>query len=448
MHKRIAGVIAAAVAAAGLLFVVGAVPAGAGASAGPPGNARSAGTARHSPARPFGMSALTYQRMMEQVPLDNAAGKIRRAAAGSAAGPDGLVQIKVEQDRHSLVVYWHGQVPAAVRRVLTEVRARIGVTVSPARYSRAELDHQARLVIAGARHTGANMVGPRADGSGLEVGVAGKVPALTRATASAHFGVTVPVTVVSHARAQPAFCHPEPVRDALSSPARCNDYAQFWGGADLELFKLFNTQVPEGSCSTGFGVYFPSGAYGIVTAGHCVKYRGVTYTDWLNGQWSAELGNSFVSPWDDSSWNPTDDAAVIYTPAGSGDQIYNGPSMIAGDTHDTLTVSGQDASNKWDWICEEGAFGGVLCNSQVKNTNWYLQYPDGSWVSGLIQASGGDASHPHSGDSGGPVLSLPGDGTITAKGIVNTSAGGDGNWYYTPIDEISNDVGGLTVNTP
>jgi hypothetical protein len=122
--------------------------------------------------------------------------------------------------------------------------------------------------------------------------------------------------------------------------------------------------------------------------------------------------------------------------------------MIAGDTHDTLTVSGQDASNKWDWICEEGAFGGVLCNSQVKNTNWYLQYPDGSWVSGLVQASGGDASHPHPGDSGGPVLSLPGDGTITAKGIVNTSAGGDGNWYYTPIDEISNDVGGLTVNTP
>src|SRR5215469_3854961 len=145
MHKRIAGVIAAAVAAAGLLFVVGAVPAGAGASAGPPGNARSAGTARHSPARPFGMSALTYQRMMEQVPLDNAAGKIRRAAAGSAAGPDGLVQIKVERDRHSLVVYWHGHVPAAVRRVLAEVRARIRVTVSPARYSRAELDHQARL---------------------------------------------------------------------------------------------------------------------------------------------------------------------------------------------------------------------------------------------------------------------------------------------------------------
>jgi hypothetical protein len=46
------------------------------------------------------------------------------------------------------------------------------------------------------------------------------------------------------------------------------------------------------------------------------------------------------------------------------------------------------------------------------------------------------------------VLAVPGDGTITAKGIVNTSAGTDGFWFYTPIDEISNDVGGFTVNTP
>jgi hypothetical protein len=86
MGKTIACFIAADVAAAGLLFGVGAVPAGAGASPGPAGNAGSAGAGRHSPAPPFGMSALTYQRMMEQVPLDNAAEKIRRTAAGSAAG--------------------------------------------------------------------------------------------------------------------------------------------------------------------------------------------------------------------------------------------------------------------------------------------------------------------------------------------------------------------------
>jgi hypothetical protein len=74
--------------------------------------------------------------------------------------------------------------------------------------------------------------------------------------------------------------------------------------------------------------------------------------------------------------------------------------MLAGDSHLTLTVSGQRGSNYHDWICEDGAFRGVLCNSQVINTSFYTLYGDGSWASGLVEANGGNANQPHEGDTG------------------------------------------------
>jgi len=53
-------------------------------------------------------------------------------------------------------------------------------------------------------------------------------------------------------------------------------------------------------------------------------------------------------------------------------------------------------------------------------------------------------NQPTGGDSGGPVFSLAGTGTVTAKGTVTGGAGPD--FWYTPIDEVQKDLG-LTVNT-
>src|SRR5215469_3944427 len=141
---------------------------------------------------PYGMSPITYHRMLAQIPLDAAAEQIRRAAARPGAGHAGFVQIKVDADHAMLTVYWHGRVPADMQRLFAALRNRIRVAVVPARYSVAQLEQAVTQVLHS--HSGLTItgpVGPLADGSGIQVGVANRIPALTGAAARRRFGTAV-----------------------------------------------------------------------------------------------------------------------------------------------------------------------------------------------------------------------------------------------------------------
>src|SRR5262245_55441019 len=82
---------------------------------------------------PFGMEALTYQRMLAQIPLDDAANQIHTVAASPGASHDGLLQTAVDVDHHVLTVYWHGPVPADIKTLVADLRRSVDVRIVPTR---------------------------------------------------------------------------------------------------------------------------------------------------------------------------------------------------------------------------------------------------------------------------------------------------------------------------
>ncbi|HEX9034002.1 MAG TPA: hypothetical protein VF834_19345 [Streptosporangiaceae bacterium] len=419
------------------ISILAAAPAGAHSSSGQP--------PRPSPGLPYGMSALTYHRMLAQVPLDRAAGAIRRTAARSAQGRQGLVQIVVHDDTSTLTIYWHGKVPGDVRRVLAGLRQRMHVAVRPARYTLAALLHATRIVLR--HHHDVTSAGPLNDGSGIQVGISDRLPVKSAAAAQAWSGSPVPVTLSRQPAGRPLSCAVPGSSDNLGAPARCNDYAAFWGGA---VVLTRNSSSLYAWCTTGFGVHFSNGTSGILTAGHCLQNFGQSNSTWWNGQNTAELGSSEASPFMGSATTPSHDDGVIFTPGGSGSAYYDGPSINNGDTHNTKIVVGQGGVYPGDWECESGAMGGVLCNLQVWYTNqnkqmWDNDFNQEFYASGLAVAHGGTSGAPIAGDSGGPVFSLAGSTTVTARGILSGRSPYVGDVWFTPMDEVSHDLG-VTVN--
>src|SRR5262249_30908505 len=90
---------------------------------------------------------------------------------------EGFTSIALSVPEHTVVVYWHGRVPADVRAVLTQVRSRqVRVELRAAAYSADQLSQgisslmaqRSQLVAAGVEVT---TISPRTDGSGIDIGV-------------------------------------------------------------------------------------------------------------------------------------------------------------------------------------------------------------------------------------------------------------------------------------
>jgi hypothetical protein len=385
---------------------------------------------------PDGMSALTYHRMVAQIPLDDAATRIRQAVARPGQGHAGLVQIWVDDDHNQLTVYWHGTVPADIARLLASLRHRVQVRVAAARYSTAQLDQAVSRVFRSQPGVRVTMAGPLPDGSGIEVGIAGTARAAA-ALRLPHMGVAV--KIVTRPPLRPATCHQNSAKtvpsDTLGPPARCNDLPPgFWGGA------VIINQVHGNGCSTGFGVHstVDSKQY-MLTASHCGNDR----DSFKNGQETQTLGNMYGEN------HAHDDGAILTSP---GNAYYDGPGIFKGDTHNTKLVAGEQPSNKGDWVCESGAYGGVMCSMQITALNLtYSEYdPDDgntyivSRIAETTLGSGGDnGGLLTDGDSGGPVFSLAANNKVTAKGI-NLGVGASND--FMTIDWVSSDFK-VQVNT-
>jgi hypothetical protein len=100
------------------------------------------------------------------------------AAAGETSG---LVDATFDVDPGRLVVHWHDDVPPGVRAVLEGAAdARFEVVVEPARFSRGDLQAEARRL--GAEHPGViAAMAIRTEGDGLYVAI---VPEIVRAAGS------------------------------------------------------------------------------------------------------------------------------------------------------------------------------------------------------------------------------------------------------------------------
>lgn len=383
---------------------------------------------------PDGMTWRDYHLMMAQMPLDVAATKVQALAAKPGPAHRGFFETKVIPLRHTLVVYWHGALPANEARLIASLRAKIRIEVVKTRYSLAVLNRDVLAAI----HSDRAVTGgwPLTDGSGIQIGIRSGNPRSLASAMRARYGV--PVRVVHAGTGSLLSSCAVPYSSANLGPgSRCDDWENFWGGDVIQSSYVF--------CSGGFGVHNSSGGEYLVTAAHCAD-NGSGYVNGIsfwNGQTLGTKDSKYVGQITDVPGNH--DTAVI--PTGTGAQYYDGPGIYNGDTTNTKYVAGQLATSVGDSLCESGAFGGVKCGFTVKQLNATIPDPDygtPDWT-GLAEATAGSAGGPIPGDSGGPWFSLDGCCThVWAKGL--THGYYNGYYNFTPITIATNDMS-VWVNT-
>jgi streptogrisin D len=343
--------------------------------------------------------------------------QIGSAVEDAARTNPGLAGMRSD-GKGGLEIFWRGAVPAAVLAQVNAGRnAGVAVRVFPAPFTRkellAEVDRIMRLPLpAGVT---SRRTGPRADGTGVDIGVAG--PAAAQLTGAglaklmpALAGQRIPLTVTETPEA--------------SFMYRWIDSSPFFGGAYIER---------EGSgytCSNAFGVTGRNGAgtY-MVGAAHCAE------GSFTSGHVSLPDNSDYFVPYGRTiSRNTGRDVQLILPPdgdsAGAGVYWGDGINPDAGDlgSNYAVAVAGIGGSLQGDLVCNSGSYSGTICGLQVTGTNQTIEYR--SEVNGVrvvtnlavAVAIDNGAATGH-GDSGGPVVSVTSDGRLRAVGVVSGGYG-------------------------
>jgi streptogrisin D len=315
------------------------------------------------------------QRMATQRPLVAAASVVRWELERHAyAGSAGIV---LEDD--AVALWWKGEVPAAMRRVLDRAARTAPIRVRTADHSVAELRGAAgRLRAAWPGGDAAiEAIKLRPDGSGLVV----SVPAAARPVAVPSVGV--PVDVASEAPLRPV--------------SRDDDFAPWKGGATI-------VNRDQGTaCTSGFGVRNGSASY-ILTAGHCGQ-SGQHFTD-ARGEAIGTIGPR----------NQDHDVELVPTSSVDG-YVY-----IGTPTDGTVAlVQGWDWTFVGEYLCQSGVSSSRDLGRPVCNLKVLFFYSDREDLVEAEQTEGQPAARP--GDSGGPIYSVAANGKIVAKGTTTRTAG-------------------------
>jgi len=296
--------------------------------------------------------------------------------------------VYIEAQRRTLRLWWKGEPAPEIREEIERQQADndIRIDLRPSQYSQREL----LAVISEVKtrweaYPGLTRVGPRVDGSGLQVGTT-KVKDLDPAL----FGV--PVTVTQ-----------DPGLQALS---RANDSAPWYGGA------VTRAVTSSGSCSTGFAVarytLWWETTRGILTAEHCALGGGVNFVDGAGEL----IGMAEFAP----TLHDDSDSLLIRT--STSPRIFDGG---VGVNEFTKPVTGQVGNFAGQWVCTSGAGTGVHCNIKTDSiNNAFMLVPPNLIVSSIALASQQQGSiAAGSGDSGGPVFTLASDpNKVMAAGLL------------------------------
>jgi hypothetical protein len=312
---------------------------------------------------PPGPSKNWADLMKVQARLDAAADKI-----GAEKG-EGFAGFVVSAETGKLKVFWKGQPPAKVNKVIEAQRAaNVGVDVMPARFSEKELIAAANRVV---KKEGVTEVAPDPEGKGLIVGAKrGHKPT----------DESVPVIKLETSEPTPL--------------SRNDDWAPYWGGA------RWGPNASGQGCSTGFAISI-GGASKMLSAGHCGA----------NGQTARDGGGQVMG----SIAGDNNGLDLLYINAWSAGRIYDGG---VGVGEFSKPVAYASRSYVGDWLCTSGSYSGAVCGIRVTATGLTINigYP----VYGIVRAE--QVWHTNAagnGDSGGPVFSLSADpNRIIAKGTI------------------------------
>jgi hypothetical protein len=308
--------------------------------------------------------------MRMQQRLNAAATSIQDAA--KAMSDSGYASVIAAPENRELVVYWQGDVPASVERVIARESRNVPIRVLPAAYSEKEMVAEVQRL---GKDPAYAQVSPMVDGSGIQVRkVAGRTPLARTRTSSVE------------------------MFDEASAPGpgilftRQNDSSPYWGGARTQ------------NCTTGWAIWWNNNSR-ILSAGHCGN----------NGNNIFDGGGDFMGPVIND--NDARDTHMIDV-RGHG-RVWDGPWF---EPTFTKAVRGATFSNIGNFVCSSGSRSGIICNIRVtaNNSSWAGRFPmvyadQQNFVSGAGQ-----------GDSGGPVFELPfpDDGRVFAKGTITGGVDG------------------------
>ncbi|MFC6084776.1 chymotrypsin family serine protease [Sphaerisporangium aureirubrum] len=411
-------------AALGVVLIVAGLGPAPAAAAPTPGPAEDTATRAVEPAGTVPGGFASWKDLLAtQEKLAKAADRV--TAAAEALGGAGLGGIVVAPETRELRVYWKGDTPASIGRLVEGLRRDVPVSVLPAAYSARELEREANHLI---RASGGAItaVAPNADGSGLKVSVAAGGPALAKIAASA-----VPVTLEAG------------VTPALAS--RWNDSPPWWSGAAMR------NATTQSGCTTGLAVTY-GGATRMLSSAHCGS-PGQVVTD-PTGEPIGPIAASV----------PSRDVSLITANAAGRVWNNNYPSPPLPLTPEwSNPVVGVTGSYPGMSVCTTGAYSGTVCICRIIATNVTINV--GYVIYGMVLVE--NTSHKNAagqGDSGGPVETPEptqttqqyGLGTITAidtasqvpcTGYVTTGRICSWRLYYSPWSNATIAFPGIALVT-
>jgi hypothetical protein len=344
--------------------------------------------------------AATVALMKTQSQLDKLADRIEAAKVESAdAGVSGFF---VDAKRNVLRVYWKGAVSSAATKEIDQARARgITVNVQAAPYTQAQLNAEVtRLTRLNMTSSGSGTrlvsVGPKPDGSGIELGVSG----LPAGADHAYALTALPALASSIATDIAAMAAPE-VAD------RYIDFSPYYGGDYIE--RRVNN-VPQNACSSGFAAQ-SGGLHFMLTAAHCGT------GDWFTGGGGDPRSGNYIGA--GTAQDHDHDATLIVTD--STPLMWDGGSIWGERPQFTKTVHGVSSNRDGDFVCASGSFSGAVCNILVTQTGLAIDFNGYGTVFDLVRADRQDSPRQAAsgnGDSGGPMFSLDGDSAVIARGTI------------------------------
>jgi streptogrisin A/streptogrisin B len=355
--------------------------------------------------------------MANQPKLDALRDRIRTAGASSGQGA-GIGGVVVDPLANSMTLYWHGQVPLAVK---DEIRRASGqgmkIDTLNSAYTESDLEQKSRALMQATAAKPALLdgqriasAGPQPDGSGLHVGLDASTTVPRAAVTSAPPTASMDVTSAIH-----SIIGDYPVTIERESAKPTTN----WTGSPTinrningpGLYNMAGGHIHTASgvgCSTGFAATNSAGHDVVLTAAHC------GWDNWYRGDGSSVGRTTQISY--------TYDGQAI-SGYSYGD-VWLGPDYYSwnGSGQYTAEVVGTQSTGSGDWMCLSGSETGYTCDMQVYRTGDTGNYDGHTWYS---QDDVRDKSPNYrqinaEGDSGGPAFFPTTGSTVLAKGLISS----------------------------
>ncbi|MFI1769807.1 hypothetical protein ACH41H_48645 [Streptomyces sp. NPDC020800] len=403
----------------------------------------------------------------KQEVLDKVAGEITQNLSESdRAKIPGFTEIEVDPDHNQLRLHWKGTPPQRIATILAHLPSGVTATIVSARYSKAELHTARAKLLPGGKPANLRIpstttpiritsIGGAVDGSGLDITYADapspntatptdplapaarqdrsrEVKALTDRLTGINTAASYKAPPAEAARPAAPASRPVAASPNAGSITRQQDFAPWTGGSALK-------NPTGGICSSGFGVKNVRGEDLLTTAYHCGGGNGI---------WSTYAGNDVVGGSDGSELYQADDVQGMYLPKPrlSG-YLYDGAAKL--NYYYGKPVTGWGHNNVGDYVCEDGANGGVHCNVKIAKTDIGTSGVGGFWrpITDLAYATSltPDGIAGVNGDSGAPVFA--GANNYTTDEARGTLTAFDST-VACPADETASTVADGQIRTP